>query len=139
MDATQIALVKAHYQTIQPRLDEFCDIFYDNLFEVDPAIKDLFSNSSAARKDKMIKTLMGVTEAVDNSDDAVEKAEQFSIRHVDLGVKEHHYALVGIALLDALEEVSGADWSDELKEAWSNAYNRLSYMMIKKAYWEQRS
>ena len=50
-------------------------------------------------------------------------------RHVGYGVKPEHYALVGGALLWTLEKGLGADFTSEVKAAWTETYISLAGVM----------
>ena len=43
-------------------------------------------------------------------------------KHVDMNLEQAHYDLVGQALLDTLAKAIGADFTDEVKEAWVGVY-----------------
>jgi nitric oxide dioxygenase len=55
-------------------------------------------------------------------------------RHVDYGVQPEHYAYVGSALLYALGQGLGTDFTPAVKLAWTDAYGLLSGVMIAAAY-----
>ena len=55
--------------------------------------------------------------------------EELGRRHVDYGVRDEHYDLVGEALLWALEQGLGPEWSPAVREAWIAAYSALAGVM----------
>lgn len=55
-------------------------------------------------------------------------------RHLRYGVLEQHYASVGEALLWTLEQGLRTDFTDEVRCAWTKAYDILSSTMIEAAY-----
>ena len=75
----------------------------------------------------MLNTIVARLERVDElKGDIVAMAK----RHVEYGVKPHHYNLVGRALLWTLQKGLGKDWNDEVRSAWINCYSILSGTMI---------
>ena len=50
-------------------------------------------------------------------------------RHVVYGVTDEHYSSVGRALIGTLEQVLGADFTPEVKEAWTTVYNVIADTM----------
>jgi hemoglobin-like flavoprotein len=50
-------------------------------------------------------------------------------RHVHYGVTAAHYGAVGAALLWALARVLGAEFTQEVKDAWASVYGDLAGMM----------
>jgi hemoglobin-like flavoprotein len=51
-------------------------------------------------------------------------------RHVGYGVQEEHYATVGSALLQTLEQGLGDDFTPPVKAAWSAVYGVVADVMI---------
>jgi hemoglobin-like flavoprotein len=54
-------------------------------------------------------------------------------RHAGYGVEPEHYTTVGEALLWALEQALGDDFTSETKEAWAKAYDLIASTMIEAA------
>jgi nitric oxide dioxygenase len=51
-------------------------------------------------------------------------------RHVSYGVKEHHYPVVGQALIETLATGLGKAFTAEVREAWQAAFGLLASIMI---------
>ena len=51
------------------------------------------------------------------------------VRHATYGVVAKHYEPFGIALLQALEESLGVDFTPPVKTAWAEAYTTLADAM----------
>ena len=79
-------------------------------------------------------TLGVVVGQLDKLDEISPAIEQLAIRHIDYGVKEEHYELVGTTLLWALEKLLGEAWNEQLANAWATCYGILSQKMIRAAY-----
>jgi hemoglobin-like flavoprotein len=52
-------------------------------------------------------------------------------KHVTYGVKPEYFPSMGRALLFAVKERLGDDYTDEVKDAWVEVYGALSYDMIR--------
>jgi nitric oxide dioxygenase len=52
-------------------------------------------------------------------------------KHVTYGVKPEYFPSMGRALLHAVKERLGDEWTDEVKDAWVEVYGALSYDMIR--------
>jgi hemoglobin-like flavoprotein len=50
-------------------------------------------------------------------------------RHLAYGVTDEHYSSVGRALIWTLEHGLGADFTPEVKEAWTTVYTALADTM----------
>ena len=67
---------------------------------------------------------------VDNAEWLQDTLAGLGRKHVDYGVTEAMYPWVGAALLQTLEEIAGDAWTDELRDAWSEAYSTIAAMML---------
>jgi len=55
---------------------------------------------------------------------------QLGARHAGYGVKESHYATVGGALIQTLEQGLGVAFTDEVRQAWVDLYAVIRSTMI---------
>jgi len=60
--------------------------------------------------------------------------QDLAIKHVDYGVKPEHYTLVGNALLRTLKKGLGAQYTNEVRDAWVEAFRMLARIMKDAAY-----
>ena len=51
--------------------------------------------------------------------------------HVNYGVKEEFFPIMGTALIAALKDTLGGDWNQDIEAAWGDVFERLSSAMIK--------
>ena len=75
----------------------------------------------------MLSVIVG---RLDNLEELTDEIKQLATRHVQYGVKEHHYKAVGSALLWTLQQGLGRDWNEKVKDAWSSCFHVLSTAMI---------
>ena len=54
-------------------------------------------------------------------------------KHVEYGIVEAHYPVVGQALLDTLEKALGDAFTPEVKEAWAGVYGVIQEKMLEGA------
>jgi hemoglobin-like flavoprotein len=78
--------------------------------------------------------LGAVVNGLGNIETILPAASALAKRHVDYGVKAADYEPVGAALLWTLERGLGAQWTPEVKAAWTEAYTVLADFMIGEAY-----
>jgi hemoglobin-like flavoprotein len=71
-----------------------------------------------------------IVSRLNNLDEVTADIEQMAKRHAGYGVKAAHYKIVGDCLLWTLEQGLGADWNEEVKEAWADCYTILACTMI---------
>lgn len=110
------------------------DVFYSKLFVDFPHLEHLFKTPREEQSKKLIGILAVVVSKLDHLEELTSDIEKLATRHVNYGVRPEHYTHVGSALLWTLERGLGADWNEELKEAWATCYGILSSTMIKAAY-----
>ena len=131
MTPRQIDLIRASWSAVEPIADTAATLFYDQLFELDPAIRRLFRRTDmAAQRKILMQTLTVVVKSLDKLDTIVPAVQALGRRHAGYGVRSDHYESVGIALLWTLEQGLGDAFDDETREAWAAAYGTLASVMI---------
>ena len=131
MTPRQIDLIRASWSAVEPIADTAATLFYDQLFELDPAIRRLFRrNDMPAQRKILMQTLTVVVKSLDKLDTIVPAVQALGRRHAGYGVRSEHYESVGIALLWTLEQGLGDAFDDETREAWAAAYGTLASVMI---------
>jgi hemoglobin-like flavoprotein len=104
--------------------------FYANLFTLDPSLRALFHGDMRGQGEKLISMLQMVVSNLENLERLLPTVRQLGQRHGGYGVKDEHYATVGTALIQALQQASGPAWTPEAHNAWSKAYELLASTMI---------
>jgi hemoglobin-like flavoprotein len=113
--------------------------FYQRLFQLDPTLRPLFQNNIQEQSKKLMATLKMVVDGLDYSQELVASIRSLGRRHVQYGVKEHHYDTVGEALLWALEKGLGPEFPPEARRAWLIVYTWLAATMKEAAAEAQSS
>ena len=139
MRAEQISLVKRTWNIFR-EIDPVIvgDVFYSKLFFDMSHLKHLFYASKEEQSKKLVDMLTTIVGQLDNLNELTEEIKQLGIRHIQYGVKPHHYKSVGTALLWTLQQGLGRDWNNEVKEAWTACYQVLSETMIQAAGYKNR-
>ena len=131
MTKEQILLIKKTwciFREIDPVL--VGDVFYSKLFFDMPYLAKLFHTPKDEQSRKLIEMLSVIVGRLDNLEELTDEIKQLATRHVQYGVKEHHYKAVGSALLWTLQQGLGRDWNEKVKDAWSSCFHVLSTAMI---------
>lgn len=128
----QIQLVKDSYQLVAALPAETVgQVFYDRLFAIAPEVRPLFSRTSIPEQSKkLLATLTYIITRLDQLDNIAADIKALARRHVQYGVREHHYYMVGQALLWTLEQGLGKAWTPEVHAAWQACYTLLSGAML---------
>jgi len=131
MTPKQIELVRlswAHVAAIDPEI--VGSLFYNRLFETSPGIKDMFHRPIPEQSRKLLTILDHVIEKLDALDEIVDNIVKLAQRHDGYGVRPEHFVEVGEALLWTLGKSLGEKWDNELKEAWTLCYVKISSAMM---------
>jgi len=129
MTSKQIELVQGTWEQVIPLSDQVAVLFYGRLFELKPELKLLFKSDLKEQGAKLMRMITVAVRHLDDLDQLVPKAEELGRRHVAYGVKEEHYAIVGTALLWTLDKGLGDAFTQEVREAWTAAYDLLATVM----------
>jgi len=106
------------------------DLFYRRLFELDPATRDLFVATDMEHlRTKFADTVRMLIAALDDASALQSLARRSGERHAVYGVRDRDYRTGGEALLWALAQELGEDFTPEVRGAWAEAYTRLAFVM----------
>jgi hemoglobin-like flavoprotein len=115
---------------IVPKREDVARGFYDNLFLLDPALRPMFPADLSDQGKKLMQVLAVVVRSLDNLGPLLPSIDDMARRHVAYGVEDDHYATVGQALIRTLRAGLREAFSQEMEEAWRDAYAILSNRMI---------
>ena len=134
MTPRQIDLIRTSWSAVEPISDAAARLFYDRLFESDPAIKRLFANTAMqAQRGILMQTLALLVSSLDDFERVVPVLEALGRVHAGYGVRQRHYDTVEAALLWALDRGLGEAFDDETADAWATAYSAVASVMIEAA------
>ena len=134
MTPRQIDLIRTSWSAVEPISDAAARLFYDRLFESDPAIKRLFAKTDMqAQRGILMQTLALLVSSLDEFERVVPVLEALGRVHAGYGVRQRHYDTVEAALLWALDRGLGEAFDDETADAWATAYSAVASVMIEAA------
>lgn len=133
MTPDQIQIVQESWAKVVPRADAIAEMFYDNLFELDPSIRVLFPTDIAEQKRMLLVILTSGVIGLSNLEELTPTIQDLGRQHRGYGVLETQYGTAGEALLEALKQNLGYSWNEELEDAWRAVYSVLSGLMIEGA------
>ena len=127
----QVELLESSFEKIKPQANEFVASFYDNLFTANPEAKPLFATTDmAGQRKKLLGSLVLVVENLRKPEVLSDALKGLGARHVKYGALPEHYPLVGGALLTTFEQYLKEDWTEEVKQAWVDAYGVITEIML---------
>ena len=129
MDQQTITLVQSTFKQVVPIADTAAGLFYNRLFELDPALRPLFKADISEQGKKLMQMIGVAVNSLNNLEAIVPAVQDLGKRHVDYAVKDAEYDTVGAALLWTLEQGLGDAFTDEVKAAWTEVYTLLATVM----------
>lgn len=127
-----ITLVKATVPALAEHGPAIMAAMYKRLFETDH-IRALF-NQANQESGAQVKALAGAVLAyaknIDNLGVLSAAVERMAQKHIGYNILPEHYPYVATALLGAIKEVLGEAATDEILEAWGEAYWALASILM---------
>lgn len=133
MQPGDIAIVQQSFCKVMPVADQAAALFYARLFEIDPALRRLFSGDMEEQGRKLMTALSDAVRALAQFDTIEPTLRELGARHAGYGVRNEHYASVGAALLWALDRALGPAFTPAVKSAWTATYSAIANAMIEGA------
>ena len=127
--AAQKTLVQDSFAAVATIADDAAVLFYQRLFELDPALQRMFRGDMAEQRKKLMQMITAAVKGLDRLDQLVPVVQALGRRHGAYGVMDQHYATVGAALLWTLEMGLGKAFTPEVKDAWTAVYGLLATTM----------
>ena len=117
MNPQEIELVQQSWKKVVPIADQAAALFYERLFELDPALKPLFRSDIKSQGRKLTSMINTAVVNLGNLGSIVPAVQELGARHVRYGVAPEHYATVGSALLWTHEKGLGEAFSPATRAA----------------------
>jgi hemoglobin-like flavoprotein len=132
----QVELVQQTFARTRPIAAHVAATFYAELFALEPSLRPMFKGDMIVQGDKLMQMLRYVVDGLTDPGGLLPTLRTLAIRHVEYGVEAHHYTTVGTALMRTLRHELGAEFTPEVREAWTAAYGLLTKVMCGAAYGE---
>jgi len=129
MTPGHIRTVQSTWVKLLPIKDSAAQLFYERLFETDPSLRALFQSDMRQQGEKLMQVIDAAVNGLSRLERIIAVIQELGRRHADYGVKDHHYATVGAALLWTLGKSLGAEFTPEAKDAWATVYDVLATTM----------
>lgn len=129
MESSTIQLVQNSWQKVVAIGPQAAALFYQNLFEADPALKPLFKGDLQAQGKKLIEMISVAVSKLTELNVLIPVLQNLGKRHGGYGVQDSHYDTVAAALIKTLEQGLGDDFTPETKGAWVEVYSVMADVM----------
>ncbi|MEN4045798.1 MULTISPECIES: globin domain-containing protein [Sulfurimonas] len=137
-----VTAVKKTIPSVGKNAEKITTRMYEILFSKYPETKPLFANAQGDQHKKLAGAIAAFAANIDNLGALSAAVEKMANTHVLTKVKPEHYPMVADALITAMGDVLGDDFTDEYKQAWIEAYTFLANILMqreKELYSQQNS
>ncbi|MCR6652076.1 MAG: NO-inducible flavohemoprotein [Cellvibrionaceae bacterium] len=128
-----IQIVKSTAPILQEHGETLTRHFYQRMFKHNPEVAPFF-NPAHQQAGKQQRALAGAIAAyaanIDNLEVLGGAVELIAQKHASLMIKPEHYPIVGANLLASIREVLGEGATDDIINAWAEAYGFLADILI---------
>ncbi|AHV92901.1 NO-inducible flavohemoprotein [Bordetella holmesii] len=133
LSTTVRELVKSTAPVLKTHGEALTRHFYARMFEGNPELKQVFNQGhqqSGQQQQALALAVAAYAEHIDDPSVLAPVLTRIAHKHVSLGIRPEHYAVVGKHLLASIREVLGEAASDALIHAWAAAYGQLADVLI---------
>ena len=124
-------LLTTSFDLLKARQEEFSNCFYQNLFADYPQVKPLFVDTDMKEQaKKLFASLVLVVQNLTNPDALTPALRGLGTRHIKYGVLPEQYPMVGSTLLKSMAATLDENWTDNIAEAWTEAYKAIAEIML---------
>ncbi|MDQ0196101.1 NO-inducible flavohemoprotein [Paenibacillus wynnii] len=107
--------------------------FYQMLFTNHPELLNIFNHANqkqGRQQAALANAVYAAAKYIDRLEEILPVVKQIAHKHRSLGIQAEHYPIVGKYLLAAIKEVLGDAATDEILEAWAEAYGMIAGAFI---------
>jgi nitric oxide dioxygenase len=130
-----IAVIKATVPVLQEHGEALTRLFYQRMFENNPEVKAFFNQAhqhAGSQQRALAAAVCAYAENIDNPAVLADAVELIAQKHASLGIQAEHYPIVGQNLLAAIKELLGDAATDDIINAWAEAYQALATIFIER-------
>ncbi|MFP5113221.1 NO-inducible flavohemoprotein [Bacillaceae bacterium C204] len=133
LDQQTIEIIKSTVPVLEKHGETITTRFYQLMFGNHPELLNIFNHANQ-KQGRQQKALAGTVYAaamyIDNLEAILPVVKQIAQKHRSLGILPEHYPIVGKHLLLAIKDVLGDAATDEIIDAWAQAYNVIADVFI---------
>lgn len=140
MTKEQIQIIKDCVPILQKNGEDLTNEFYKIMFNDYPEVKPMFNMEkqiSGEQPKALAMAILMAAKNIENLENMRSFVDKVAITHVNLGVKEEHYPIVGACLLKAIKNLLNPD--EATLKAWEVAYGKIAefYIDIEKKLYDK--
>jgi nitric oxide dioxygenase len=135
MSPEQVSIISATVPVLERYGQNITETFYRNMLAAHPELKSVFNmtNQQTGHQAKVLAgALYAYAKNIHNLEALGPMLELVCHKHASLHITADQYDIVGKYLIEAMQEVLGANFTSSVQDAWTAAYAQLAKIMIQK-------
>ena len=128
-----ISIVKSTAPILEEHGEALTRHFYKRMFEKNPEVAPFFNRANqtqGTQQKALAAAICAYAANIDNLEVLGGAVELIAQKHASLQIKPEQYPIVGENLLASIREVLGEGATDEVIQAWAEAYGFLANILI---------
>lgn len=128
-----IAVIQSTVPVLEQYGTAITSRFYEMLFTNHPELLNLFNHANqkqGRQQTALANAVYAAAKHIDKLESILPVVRQIAHKHRSLGVLPEHYPIVGQHLLAAIRDVLGSAATDEILDAWAEAYGVIADVFI---------
>ncbi|MEK5442887.1 NO-inducible flavohemoprotein [Fredinandcohnia sp. FSL W7-1320] len=128
-----IEIVKSTVPVLEKYGKDITSHFYKRMFTNNPELLNIFNHANqrqGRQQTALANAVYAAAANIDNLAAIIPAVKQIGQKHRALGIQPEHYPIVGENLLGAIKEVLGDAATDEIINAWAEAYGVIADAFI---------
>lgn len=128
-----VQIIKATVPVLEVHGVAITKTFYKNMFEKHPELLNIFNHTNQEKgrqQTALANTVYAAAVHIENLTAILPAVMQIAHKHRSLGILPEHYPIVGENLLQAIKEVLGDAATDDIINAWAEAYGVIADIFI---------
>ncbi|GGD59745.1 NO-inducible flavohemoprotein [Paenibacillus nasutitermitis] len=128
-----IQIIKSTVPVLEVHGTDITTRFYQLLFTNHPELLNIFNHANQKQGRQQAALANAVYAAalhIDKLETILPVVKQIAHKHRSLGIKAEHYPIVGENLLAAIKDVLGSAATEEILQAWAEAYGVIADAFI---------
>ncbi|WP_400164391.1 NO-inducible flavohemoprotein [Brevibacillus sp. TJ4] len=128
-----IQVIKSTVPVLEQHGTAITSRFYQMLFAKHPELLNIFNHANqkqGRQQTALANAVYAAAVHIDRLEEILPVVKQIGHKHRSLGVKPEHYPIVGETLLAAIKDVLGDAATEEIVQAWADAYGVIADAFI---------
>ncbi len=128
-----IEIIKSTVPVLEVHGTKITEVFYKNMFQAHPELLNIFNHTNqkqGRQQTALANTILAAAKYIDKLETIIPVVKQIAHKHRSLAVKPEHYPIVGQFLLSSIKEVLGDAATEEIINAWAEAYGVIADVFI---------